>query len=720
LIQTPLGLQYTSTLTGLVTNQAEQITVRVVAADAASTIFSTTQILGVVADSVDLGLTPFATGTIVNDDAVISLAATAAVKSEGQGGTMAFIFTATRTGDTSVAHTVSYALTGTGANPANGADFAGSALPAATVTFAVGETSKAIIADVAGDTVGEADETFMVSLSAPTVGASLGTANASGTIVNDDTARVSIAPLSASKAEGNAGTTTFTFTVSLDQAGVTSQSVGWAVTGSGANPAAVSDFGVSLPTGSVTFAAGETSRTVTVLVSGDTAVEPDEGFTVTLSNASSGLVLGTASAAGMIQNDDTAIVSIAALSASKAEGNSGTTAFTFTVSLDQAGVTSQSVGWAVTGSGANPATASDFGVSLPTGSVTFAVGETSRTVTVLASGDTAVEPDEGFTVTLSNASSGLVRGAASATGTIQNDDVAVAVTAHDDAYVIQRGQSLTLATSVLSNDDGATSASLLAGPTHGALQLAANGTFGYTPAVGFFGVDSFTYRAANGGGADDGQALVYVVPVQVGASTTLDLLALTAEEQIAATYVAFFSRAADAAGFDFWVDQFVTGLPVQGPAALFANIASSFGISNEAKALYPFLANPFGASDGQIATFLNSVYDNLFNRGSDAAGLAYWTGQIRQTLDSGQFVGSVLVNIMSGAQDSAASKDITTLMGKVAVSLEFVHEQQGHNTIWAGAGDIAAATTLLEPVTSDPLSVLIGVRNAGMLISAHP
>ena len=41
---------------------------------------------------------------------------------------------------------------------------------------------------------------------------------------------------------------------------------------------------------------------------------------------------------------------------------------------------------------------------------------------------------------------------------------------------------------------------------------------------------------------------------------------------------------------------------------LLANIASSFAVSAEAKALYPFLANPVGASDGQIGAFLDSVY----------------------------------------------------------------------------------------------------------------
>ncbi|MGE0576238.1 MAG: hypothetical protein AB7F22_18105 [Reyranella sp.] len=82
-------------------------------------------------------------------------------------------------------------------------------------------------------------------------------------------------------------------------------------------------------------------------------------------------------------------------------------------------------------------------------------------------------------------------------------------------------------------------------------------------------------------------------------------------------------------------------------------------------------------------------------------------------------MGSELVNIVSGAQDTADGKDITAVMGKVAVSLEFVREQEEHDTIWEGASDITAAMSLLQPVTSDPLSVLIGVRNAEALIATH-
>ena len=199
---------------------------------------------------------------------------------------------------------------------------------------------------------------------------------------------MSIAATDAVKPEGNAGSTAFTFTVTRggDTSGISS--VNYAVTGSGGSPANAADFGGALPSGTVNFAATQTSQVVTVNVSGDTAVEPDEGFTVTLSGAI-GATLVTAAALGTIQNDDAAL-SIAATDAARPEGNAGSTAFTFTVT--RSGETSgvSSVNYAVTGSGTSPADAADFlGGTLPSGTVNFAATQTSQVVTINVSGDTA-------------------------------------------------------------------------------------------------------------------------------------------------------------------------------------------------------------------------------------------------------------------------------------------------------------------------------------------
>jgi RTX calcium-binding nonapeptide repeat (4 copies)/Calx-beta domain/Cysteine-rich secretory protein family len=117
------------------------------------------------------------------------------------------------------------------------------------------------------------------------------------------TPTVSIAGSSAAVVEGNAGTQVLTFTVSLNMALGASQSVQYTVAGFGVNAANAADFEGSV-SGSVVFAAGETSKTITVNVVGDTVSEAHETFNITLSNPTGAVVIGTASAAMTITNDD--------------------------------------------------------------------------------------------------------------------------------------------------------------------------------------------------------------------------------------------------------------------------------------------------------------------------------------------------------------------------------------------------------------------------------
>jgi hypothetical protein len=114
---------------------------------------------------------------------------------------------------------------------------------------------------------------------------------------------LAIAPTNATPLEGDAGLTPFTFTVTRtgDTTGINSAT--WAVTGTGNNPANAGDFGGLLPFGRVDFAPGETTKVITVNVTGDTVLEPDETFTLTLSDPS-GATITTATATGTIRNDD--------------------------------------------------------------------------------------------------------------------------------------------------------------------------------------------------------------------------------------------------------------------------------------------------------------------------------------------------------------------------------------------------------------------------------
>ena len=345
------------------------------------------------------------------------------VRPEGNSGSTAFTFTVTRSGDLSVASSVAYAVTGSGANAPNASDFGGT-LPNGTVSFAANEASKTITINVVGDTTVESDENFTVILSNAVNGV-ITTASAGGTIQNDDVPPpvLAIAALDAVKPEGNSGSTAFTFTVTRSGDLSAASSVAYAVTGSGTNPVDASDFGGALPNGTVTFAANEASKTVTVNVVVDTAIEFNEDFIVTLSNPSNATIT-TASAGGTIQNDDwpPPALAIAALTGGKPEGNSGTTAFTFTVTRSGDTSRASTVTYAVAGNGTNAADAADFGDTLPNGTISFAANETSKTVTINVAGDTAIEPDEGFTVTLSNPNNATIT-TASAGGTIQNDDL---------------------------------------------------------------------------------------------------------------------------------------------------------------------------------------------------------------------------------------------------------------------------------------------------------
>jgi Ca2+-binding RTX toxin-like protein len=234
-----------------------------------------------------------------------------------------------------------------------------------------------------------------------------------------DVPTIQIAALDAVKNEGDSGTTAFTFTVTRSS-GVGTSSVNWTVEGTGSNPASGGDFtGLS---GRVDFAAGQVTQTITVQVIGDTDIEANEGFTVTLSGANNGRIT-TGTASGAINNDDAApgtpSLSIAAADAVKNEGNSGTTDYTFTVTRTNA-VGESTVDWLVQGTGTNPAAANDF-VAI-TGRVTFAAGDTSETITIRVNADTVIETDEVFSVILTNPQNATISNA-TAGGTIRNDDV---------------------------------------------------------------------------------------------------------------------------------------------------------------------------------------------------------------------------------------------------------------------------------------------------------
>ncbi len=189
-------------------------------------------------------------------------------------------------------------------------------------------------------------------------------------------------------------------------------------------PSLASDFvGGVYPTGSISFAVGQSKAVIAVPVLADTLAELNERFAVTLSNASPGATIGTASAGAVVFNDDINLA-ISPAKASLFEGDSGTASFSFTVTRSGNGA-AVSVDWAVTPFGAD---AKDFaGGVMPSGTLSFAANQNTRTITVQTVGDIEYEPDDVFRVELSGASAGVTITNGIAVGTILADDSEITI-----------------------------------------------------------------------------------------------------------------------------------------------------------------------------------------------------------------------------------------------------------------------------------------------------
>ncbi|HEX8312714.1 MAG TPA: Calx-beta domain-containing protein, partial [Chthoniobacteraceae bacterium] len=331
---------------------------------------------------------------------------------EGASGSTLATFTISLSSASNQPVTVQYVTTNGSATASD--DYIGLALT--TLTFAPGELTKTVSVTVNGDTTVEGDETFTLNLSNP-INATLLDGTGQGTILNDDVPpppTISIDDRTIT--EGASGSTLATFTISLSSASNQPVTVQY-VTANGSATAPDDYIGLALST--LTFAPGELTKTVSVTINGDTAVEADETFTVNLSNPTNATLLdGTGQ--GTIFNDDVPPPpTISVDDASVIEGNSGTRLATFTISLSQASSQPVSVQYSTTDNGA---TAPDDYVALALTTLTFAPGELTKTVSVTVNGDTAVEGDELFALNLTNPTNATLQDGIGE-GRILNDDV---------------------------------------------------------------------------------------------------------------------------------------------------------------------------------------------------------------------------------------------------------------------------------------------------------
>ncbi len=372
-----------------------------------------------------LGTPNTAVLTIQDNDNAPTIAINDIAQLEGNVGTSAFTFEVTLSSASGLTVTVSAASSNGTATLANN-DYV--QLNASTITFNPGETSKPITVNVNGDAADEGDENFNLNLTTPS-NASISDNIGVGTIQNDDAVGAQLSINDVNIAEGNIGTSILNFTITRTQtAGTASVDV---VSNNGSASTLDNDF-VALPSTTINFADGIATQTVAITMNGDTKFEPNENFTLTLSNPVSATILdGTGT--GTINNDDLQ-PSISINDLSVAEGNAGTTPFNFNIVLSNA--SSQTITVSAASSNGSATLANNDYVQLNASVITFNPGVTSMPVLVNANGDTNVEANENFNVDLS-APSNATMSDAQGVGTIQNDDAAGAQLSVNDVNMTE-------------------------------------------------------------------------------------------------------------------------------------------------------------------------------------------------------------------------------------------------------------------------------------------
>jgi hypothetical protein len=212
---------------------------------------------------------------------------------EGNTGTRNAVVNVSLSAASSQAVVVNYAT-------ADGTATAGSdyVATAGTLTFAPGETSKSITVQVKGDSLPEPNETFFVNLSSPT-NATIADGQGQGTIL-DDEPRISISDVTKSEGKKNQ-TTQFTFTVTLSAAYDQAVTMSFKTSD---GTAKTSDQDYVAQTGTITFKPGETTKTITIVVNGDSKKEADETFYLDLFGLSSNALFTKNRGIGTILNDD--------------------------------------------------------------------------------------------------------------------------------------------------------------------------------------------------------------------------------------------------------------------------------------------------------------------------------------------------------------------------------------------------------------------------------
>lgn len=552
-----------------------------------------------------VGVPNSATGTILNDD-LPNLAINDVTANEGNAGITNFTFTVSLSAPAGPGG-VTFDIATANNSAIAGLDYVASSLTGQTIP--AGSSTYTFTVQVNGDTANEPNKTFFVNVT-NVVNAVVVDGQGVGTIVNDDP-QPSLSIDDVSVVEGNAGTVNAVFTLTLSAASGQTVSVNYATAdGTATQPA---DY--TSTSGSLTFTPGQTTRTLTVPVIGETVPEANETFFVNLSGAINATISDN-QGVGTITNDDVPVtvspgtlpngtVATAYSQTITASGGTGPYGFAVTAGALPAGLT-LSPGGALTGTPSAGGTF-NFTVTATDGSafpgpfsgsqaytLTLAAPTIALPATPLAGGtlaaaySAAITPASGGTAPYSyavtagalpggltlNASTGAITGTPSALGTFNFSITATDSSTGTGPYTATQAYAITVideaptggnssltvvynapATNVpLTLSGGAPTSLAIATPPVNGTAIVSGTTITYQPNAGYAGPDSFTYTATNSGGAS--------APATVSVTVQDAVITITAAGGFAATVAAPYTQTFTFdGGTSPWSGYQVTNLP---------------------------------------------------------------------------------------------------------------------------------------------------------------
>ncbi len=379
----------------------------------------------------------FISGNIIppNQQSVSLGLATTSVQEDGSAN---LVYTFTRTGnDLTKALTVNYQVAGTATF---GTDYnqSGAASFTATtgkITFAAGAATATLTIDPIADSILEGDETVALTLVSDPSYLIATPTTVTGTILNDDVpAVVSLALAADNVLEDSAANLVYTFT--RTGSNISALTVGYQIGGSAAVVASATtvvdytqsgqtSYNTASKIGTMTFAAGSSTATLTIDPTADTTLENNETVAVTL-KAGTGYTLGTTAAVtGTIVDDELSVVTVGVSPASVSEDGTTNIEYTFarTGSIDQALTVKYGVnGTAVFNSDYTQTGAKTF--TTTSGTIVFAAGAATAKLMLDPKADTVFEANETIGITLQKTTGYNIGPTKTITATIVNDDVA--------------------------------------------------------------------------------------------------------------------------------------------------------------------------------------------------------------------------------------------------------------------------------------------------------